>query len=155
MDYKSIGVNLIIAIIVAVITAKLSIKGFYKQEIWLRKENRYSDIINDLSMLQRYYGHVFDKAAGFSELTYMEELLEEEYNISRRQLELISFSQGFILKREVAQILSKLFSSSKDKSSNERMGDYCAYFDRMYSETQEAKVMIIEIANKDLKLNSF
>ena len=48
-------VSIITAIIVSIITAKLTLKYFFRQEIWLRKEKRYTEIIDRLCMLLNYY----------------------------------------------------------------------------------------------------
>ncbi len=152
MDYISLIINLIIAIVVAVITAQLSIKEFYKQEIWLRKEDRYSEIIKDLSILQKYYGDIFDEALGILGANGINDFLENEHKMSIRRLELVVLSQGFILKKEALQTLQQLFISSKTETDDERMGNYVGYFDRMYGETKHAKDEIIKIANEDLGL---
>lgn len=152
MEYIYILINFIIAIIVAVITAKITIREFYSKEIWLRKESRYSQVIEHLSILQKYYGDVFDKFTGASELKTDEDSINKEYITSLRELEIVAFSQGFILAEEVSEILNQLFYSSRNQTSNERMGDMVSYFDRMYCEVRDSKKRIIEIANRDLKL---
>ena len=143
MDYKLIGINFIISIIVAAVTVKLSIFEFYKQQIWLRKETRYNQIIHDISILQKHYGDILDKAMGVQKEGNEDSFLEKEYLSSKRQLELVTLSQGFILDKKVSETLNQLFISAGNKSSDERMGNYFSYFDRMCFETDEARKEII------------
>ena len=87
MDYSSLLINLIIAIIVAVIASNLSLKGFYKQEIWLRKEVKYSQVIDSLSKMQRYYGHIIDDYSDASESNRIKEdvdIREKEFEIGNK-----------------------------------------------------------------------
>ncbi|SEV83095.1 hypothetical protein [[Clostridium] fimetarium] len=155
MDYTSILINLIIAIIVAVLTSNLSLRGFYRQEIWLRKETKYSQIIDSLNKTQRYYWHLIDEHSGCIENENDEEnvereLREEEYILAKRELEMLSSSPVFMLNNEVIDILDELMKSSSTKSEDERNGDWVSYFDRPGYEAKEAKIKIAEIANKDL-----
>ncbi|OZV13474.1 hypothetical protein CIW83_02715 [Tissierella sp. P1] len=154
MEYIYIIVNFIISIIVAVVTAKIAIKDFYRQEIWLRKESKYSEIIGNLSILQKYYGDMFDEFVGESESIVDDDLIKKKYNTSLRELELVTFSNGFMLNPKVSDILSQLFYSARNKTENERMGDFVSYIDRMYGEIRDSKEKIIEIAKKDLKVKN-
>lgn len=161
MDYISILINLFIAITVAVITAvitsKLSLKGFYKQEIWLRKESQYNQIIDSLNKVQRYHWHIIDGEIEHNETDeYKKEtkLRENEYKNEKRELELLSSTPLFMVKVEVMSILEELLKSSNPKTENEIMGDWFSYFDRIGFEAKEAKDKIAEIAYKDLGLNN-
>ena len=154
MDYyTSIVINLIIAIMVAILTSKLSLRGFYRQEIWLRKEMKYSQIIDSLNKIQRYYWHLIDVHSGSKENDEKNvelELREEEYILAKRELEMLSSSPVFMINNEVIDILNGLMKSSNTKSEDERKGDWFSYFDRLGYEAKEAKIRIAEIANKDL-----
>ena len=154
MDYyTSIVINLIIAIMVAILTSKLSLRGFYRHEIWLRKEMKYSQIIDSLNKIQRYYWHLIDVHSGSKENDEKNvelELREEEYILAKRELEMLSSSPVFMINNEVIDILNGLMKSSNTKSEDERKGDWFSYFDRLGYEAKEAKIRIAEIANKDL-----
>lgn len=156
MDYiLSILINLVIAIIVAVMTSNLSLRGFYRQEIWLRKETKYSQIIDSLNKMQRYYWHLIDVHSGSienDEKNVELELREEEYMLAKRELEMLSSSPVFMLNNEVIDILDGLMKSSNKKTEDERNGDWFSYFDRLGYEAKEAKIKIAEIASKDLKI---
>ena len=161
MDYVTFLVNLFIAIIVAVITslmtAKLSLKGFYKQEIWLRKETQYNQIIDSLNKVQRYYWHIIDSYMGIEENEFYKNelsLKEEEFKIAKRELELLSSTPLFMVKSEVIDILGELLKSANTQSKEERMGDWFSYFDRLGFEAKEAKNKIADIAYYDLGIKT-
>ena len=152
MDHVSIVVNLLISIVVAMIAAKLAVKGFYRQEIWLRKEKKYSQIIEALNIVQKHYGDWMDEIMGAS--TREESGLEtiKEYMKSKRELELISQEGFLVINNDIPDILRELFQSSEKMTLNEQQGDAFGYADRMYAETIDAKKEIIRIAKKDLRL---
>ena len=157
MDYFSIIINFVIAIVVAtltaLITARLSIKSFYRQEIWLRKETQYNQIINSLNKIQRYHWHIIDSFMGAEEDEYYKKelrLRENEYLIAKRELEILSSTPLFMVKSEVMDILDKLLKSAGTKTEDERMGDWFSYFDRLGFEAKEAKNRIADIAYEDL-----
>lgn len=153
MDYISILVSLIIAIVVAVVTSNLSLRGFYRQEVWLRKETKYSQIVNSLNKMQRYYWKVNDEHLGVTDSNESDEekeLREREFMFAKRELEELSTSPLFMVNPEVVEILSDLVVSSNSKTTDEISGDWFSYFDRLGYESQEAKTKIAKIANKDL-----
>lgn len=94
MDYISLILNLIISILVAIITAKLSIKDFYKQEIWLRKEERYKSIINELSQIERYFTSQFEIVCGIISSDTDTDLINKKYKTSNYKLEILSTVGG-------------------------------------------------------------
>lgn len=161
MDYISILINLVIAMIVAILTAliaaKLSVKGFYKQEIWLRKETQYNQIIDSLNKVQRYYWHIIDSYMGVEENEFYKNelsLKEEEFKIAKRELELLSSTPLFMVKSEVIDILAELLKSANTQSKEECMGDWFSYFDRLGFEAKEAKNKIADIAYYDLGIKT-
>lgn len=151
MEYFSVLISLIIAIVVAVITSNLSLRGFYKQEIWLRKETKYSQIIDSLSKLQRYYGNIVDDISGNSiSDNIRDEADVGEYKIAKRELELLASSPILMTHKDVSDILNDLVISASTKTKEESSGDYFSYYDRLWFESKEAKIKIAAIANKDL-----
>lgn len=152
MDIVSILVSLGISIIVAIITAKLAVKGFYRQEIWLRKEKKYSKIIEELNIVQKHYGDWMDEIMGYPKSKKVDLEIIKEYRMAERELELISQEGFLVINGDVSDILVELFKSSKNMNLNEQQGDSFGYADRMYVETRDAKIEIINIARKDLRL---
>lgn len=152
MDYISILVNLLISIIVAIIVAKLAIKGFYRQEVWLRKEKKYSQIIEELNIVQKHYGDWVDDIIGSSRGQEYDLETIKEFRKAKRELELISQEGFLVIDNNISDIVGELFASSKNMTANERQGDSFSYADRMYGETRDAKIEIINIARKDLRL---
>jgi hypothetical protein len=159
LDYISILINLVIAIIVAVLTAlitsKLSLKGFYRQEIWLRKETQYNQIIDSLNKIQRYYWHIIYDDTRYNESDEYRkesEIISDEYDTAKRELEMLSSTPLFMVKSEVMGILEEMLKSANTKTEQERMGDWFSYFDRLGFEAKNAKNKIAEIAYKDLEI---
>lgn len=152
MDYISFLINLIIAIVVSIITSYLSLRGFYKKEIWLRKEAKYSQIVDSLNKIQQYYSNIIDDLSGVSQVNESEEdeLNKMEYKIAKRDLEILSSSPMFIIHKDISDILNELVLSSNTMTKEERMGDYFSYYDRLLYEVKQTKRKIAEIANKDL-----
>lgn len=148
MGYLQIGINLSISIIVAIVTANLTIRSFYRQEIWLRKELKYSEIIQEMSVLQTHYSHLFDNMCGCENNI---QILEEEFLAAKIKLELLSINSSLIIKPDVSDIILDLFKSSS-KKGDELKGDYGSYYDRMAYEVKEAMNKIINLAKKDLKI---
>ena len=154
MDYISIIINVTISTFIAIITARLTINGFYKQEIWLRKEERYNSIINELSHMEIYFANLFDIAGGIPHELVDTELAADEYKPASYKLEVRGSMGGFIISQEVAKVLKNLMISSKNKTTEEMQGNYFAYYDRMCAEIAKAKEKVIRIANKDLKIKT-
>lgn len=158
MDYISIGINLGIAIMVAIITSKLALKGFFRQEIWLRKEAKYSQIIDSLNKIQQFYWRMIDESSGEideAEDDLVRQKREEDFKNASREMELLATSPSFIISPKVHDIINDLVESSHTKTSEERMGNWFAYYDRLGYEAKEAKHKITEIAKKDLGIRIF
>lgn len=154
MEKYTIIINIVISIIVAIITAKLSLNGFYKKEIWLRKEKQYTEIISGLSKLQNYYGKLFDFNIHIIDNNPINEDYDTEIGKLLRDLEAISTTPCFILKKEVHLILKELFKSANNRIDDESNGDLVSYFNRMYGEIKDTNKKISELARKDLKIRN-
>jgi len=141
--------NLLVAITVAIITAKLSLNHFYKREIWLRKEAKYSEIVDKLSAILNYKSKEYDIYV-FNEEIDIDKNLEIEYKESLLALEKLRYSTGFIIDSEVNKIIDEMIKDFRIKGENEIQGDLFGHLDRVYSVINDSIPKIIEIANKDL-----
>lgn len=156
MSIHEIGINLIVAIVVAIttasITAWLSLTIFYKKELWLRKEKKYSDIINNLGKSLKEYCDMIDVEIGKRSRNSNG---DDDFNLmvreAVRELELISITPSLTIDNKVRIILDNLLKESEMKG-DELQGNWFPYFDRMYVATKKAMDEIDEIARKDLKI---
>jgi len=143
-------INLIVAIITATITAKLTLNHFFRQEIWLRKEKKYSEIIDRLCMLLNYYEKEWDSTVEMKTIDFTEDFLSE-YKKALTEMEKIRYSTGFIIKPEVNKIIDSVIKDFA-LEGEELQGNYFAHTDRVYSVIKETITKIIVIANTDLKI---
>lgn len=151
MEFDIIFINIFISILVAVITAKLALGGFYKQELWLRKEKKYSEITDKLVLLKKYYGDLFDEFVSNGEIE-RDVSYEEEYKKAKREIELISLGSNLIINESVIERLERLMKASQHQTKNEIQGDIVSYFDRMYGEVEDTRKEIVKLAKKDLNI---
>lgn len=141
------------ACLVAILTASLTLRQFYQQEIWLRKEQRYSEIISILSVILRYNDIKYLIFTNQISSTDYSDELELEYQKAKKELELLRYSSGFVIKPEVNNIINEIWSAYEYKSLREHQGDMEEYIGRIYKEIEQSMSKIIEIANDDLKKN--
>lgn len=151
INVLEVAFSVIIAIITALITAKVALRHFYRQEIWLRKDKKYSEIIDKLCALMNYQDNQWGKFVLNKNNALEEELIEQEYKNAKKDLEKIRFSIGFIINPKVNKIISEMIEDFEIKDINERQGDIGSQIDRVYGVIKEAIEKIIEIANEDLE----
>jgi len=150
MNYAEMIFTLFVSIIVAIITAIISQRNFYKNELWLRKEKAYTNIINNLGVLQKHYSDMLDDAFGIKK--YNSNDSKAEVNSAQRELERISLMPSFIIKSEVQSILEKLFHAASIEVGDEKDGNYFAYYERIHEEIKKSIKRITELARTDLKV---
>ncbi len=143
--------SLFIAIITAIITARLALGHFYRKEIWLRKESKYSEIVNELCKMQQFMEKEYDYYVCGRETDDNYKALRAEYKKAKLELEKIRYSTGFIIKSAVNDVIDQMMKDFENKTDNERQGDYFSYNDRIYGVIKDAISKIIDIANEDLK----
>jgi len=148
-DIYILIINLLVAIITATITAKLALNHFFRQEIWLRKEKKYSEIIDRLCVLLNYYEKIWDSAVEMETINFTEDYLSE-YQKAFTEIEKIGYSTGFIINPEVNEIINSMIKDF-DLEREELQGNHFAYIERIYYVIKETIKKIIVIANADLK----
>lgn len=153
MDILVPVISAVFSILGAYLGVKFSFKEFHKKEIWLRKEEKYTELVNLLSDLNLYYNEQWSYATGEcsdNNKSKVDAKLYEEIPNIKYKLEIIKLSKGFIMNKEVGIIIENLLLELNSKSLNESMGDVFSYVDRVNFAVEKAKDEIIKIANKDL-----
>lgn len=148
--YIQTFITFIISIFLALFTSRISHRFFYKQELWLRKEKRYSDILDSLSILLKHYADLIDESIGIKEYNYRD--CKEVIMKAQQELERLSMMPSFIIDKKVLVILKALFQAASDRIGNEREGDYFSYYERVYGEIKQSIEGIDRLARKDLKV---
>lgn len=148
---SNLTIAIITAIVTAIVTAKLSLGHFYRKEIWLMKESKYSEIINELCKMLQFKEKECDYLLYGEKTDDTFEALNVEYKKAKLELEKIKYSTGFIIKPDVNDVIDKMMKDFEFKTANERQGDFFGYTDRIYGVIKDAISKIIAIANEDLK----
>lgn len=151
-DLYQLAFSLLIALVTAIATATIALKHFYKQELWLRKEEKYSEIVEKMSVLMNYFkwaiGEEIDPRTSEEDgIKYY-----REYKEIRKEIEVLRFSEGFIINFKVTTVLRELISNLQ-RIENEAK-HFFEIFDNSSVITITAINDIIQIANKDLKVMS-
>jgi len=107
--------SLISAVVAALVTAKLALKGFYNQELWLRKETQYSNILNKLGLLYKHYSNRADLEMGVPE-DIMNEIDEKEHKKALKEIEILSVTPSYIINVKVNEVLKNLVLESRKRS---------------------------------------
>lgn len=144
-------INVFLSAGVAILTAWLALKHFYKQEKWLRKEKKYTEIIDSLAIMLKYNDIKYELFTNQIQHESEPPDLEAEYETAKNSLKILRYKTGFLIKREVSEILDDVWKSFQYKTLEERQGNMEAYIARIYNEIDEATQKIIKIAEKDLK----
>ncbi len=140
---------LIVSIITAYITVKLSIKQFYSQRWWEKKAEAYSRIIEHLSYLQYYFGEWLNEIFGTKEMGEKDnERLSEGYRQAKESITKASAIGAYIVSDDTAVALEKLLRElDKENPSGNWMDD----IERCYDSAKECIANIRENAKVDLQ----
>jgi len=145
--------NILLALIVAVVASFLSIKVYTKNELWQKREQKYSELINQLLVMLKYYSDKIDDGHGPS-FTKLNIINENEYENSIYKIELVSLYPAYLLDPKISKMLNNLVSSSKALIGTEALGNRFEYFDRMGAETKSTIEQINTIAKKHLNIKN-
>lgn len=143
--------NVVLSAGVAILTAWLSLKHFYRQEKWLRKEKKYSEIIENLVILLEYFNKEFERATGMTEYIDDNDDFIKNYDNAKREIEKLRHTTGYLINPKVNVILNDMLKQFGFITVNERQGDYAGHMDRVYGVINEALKKIIQLADKDLE----
>lgn len=151
MNVIDVLINILIALVIAIATANLTIKGFYKQEIWLRKERKYSQLIEELCIIHKYFIDIFEEYCTNGAVEVESQISRHEYEIARKNIELINASSGLILDSGISIVIDD-FKKILIMQGDELEGDYFSYYDRVSFELINTIEKIKEVASKDLRI---
>jgi len=146
-------VDLILALIVSVLTAyitvKLSMKQFYSKKWWEKKAEAYSHIIENLSRLQYYFGEWLDAEFNMKQLSKEEgEKLSKEYREAKECVIKAASIGAYIVSDKTAVTLTELLHELQ-KSRTET--DFISYLDKDYGLVKDCIAKVREYARVDLQ----
>jgi len=135
--------------VAAYLTAKWSLKKFYSEKWWERKENAYSDIINALYDLLQYCE--IQREDWLGETGYSDENMKdfgERHSRAFWKIKKATTIGAFVVSHEAEKILIELYKRPQlDWAENPPWE--CYEQERIYY--HEALTRIVEVANRDLK----
>ena len=147
---------LIVSVLTAYVTVRLSLKQFHSQKWWELKSEAYSRIIEHLSYLQYYFGEWFDATTGDKNLSNKsKEELSTGYRQARESIERAAAIGAYIVSADTATALEELMRELNRKdSTGEALGDWIGEpgnVDRCYWLVKECIAKIRECAKSDLQ----
>lgn len=150
---QGILVALIPALIVSTITAffaaRFALSKFYSQRWWEKKAEAYSNILEQLSYLQYYFGVWFNNCLHIGELSSNKKNeLAGEYSKIFESLKRSSAMGSFIISDDASVTLENLLRDLESRSISE---DWARYFDDCYGIVKDSISLLREYAKKDLK----
>lgn len=141
---------LIVSIITAILTVKLSMRQFYSKRWWEKKSEEYSNIIETLYNLEHCYREEFH------ELIYEENVTDKDKERIttdfRKAIESITKATSigsFIISDDAAKALSRLLSGLKEEDPK---GDWFGDMNRHAKLVIKSIEEIRRLAKKDLKI---
>lgn len=146
---KSIIPTIIVAILTAVITVRLSIKQFYSQRWWEKKAEAYSEIIENLSLLQFYFSEMFDEGIGLKKINDAQKNnLFNDYKRAKDSLIKASFIGAYIVSEATHEVIQQLVKDLELKSR-----DFVSDMDRLYGVVKDGLIKLRAQAKADLNLD--
>src|SRR5690348_7803823 len=101
--------GLVISIVTAIITVRLSIRQFQSQKWWERKAEAYSQIMEQLTLLEISYGAWYDDAISVNKLgDERQRALSEEHRKAEEQVRRAAAAGSYIVSPKAALALSEL-----------------------------------------------
>ncbi len=145
-----LSLSLVVSIVTALITVKLSTRQFYSQRWWEQKAESYSKILEDLSRLQYSFGEWIDEESENRKFSdKKKEKLSEDYGQSRETLEKLRAVGAFYISEDAAQILDELFKLLYQADSEE---SWIHMILQSYEAVKECIEKIRKCAKDDLKI---
>lgn len=141
---------LVVSVVTAYITVRLSIKQFCSQKWWEKKAEAYSQILEHLSYLQFYLGQRFNEAVGLEMLEDKDrKSLSEGYSKAKEAVTKAAAIGAYIVTEDTAIVLESLLHELGKKDSK---GDWVGDIDRWYGLVKDCIVKLREYAKADLKV---
>jgi hypothetical protein len=141
--------SLLTAVVAAVITARLSLRKFYSEKWWDRKEKAYTELIEALYDLLQYCEikkEDYGDGGGYTK-DYLEEQ-EKRYSVAYWRIKRAAEIGAFVISPKAAKVLQQLIERPKLEWNSNAPWDI--YADD-YQHYKEALGSIREFARKDLR----
>jgi hypothetical protein len=146
---KGILIGLIPALVVslatALITVRLSLRQFHSQRWWEKRNEAYSQIMEQLSYLVYYYNEWIDEDLGLTEKSEQEKFgLYTKYSKIREDLTRVAAMGSYIVAPTTSEALAKMLIEF-------RKTEYDTNFGAIVSDRYKLVQECIEIVRRDAK----
>lgn len=141
--------GIVSAIIASYLAANWSLRKFYSEKWWERKERAYTEIIDALYDLLQYceiQKEDYGRGTGYSDVKVKE--LEERYSQAFWKIKKATDIGAFVVSSEAESILKELRDRPQLKWNE---NPPCDIFEQDYKYYNDALRRIVEIARSDLK----
>jgi len=150
---KGILIALVPAIVVSVltsyITVRLSLKQFYSQRWWDKKEVEYTQIMRELARLKLCFSGWYADLFYHKVMTKQDsEKLTETYKKASKSLARISAVGTFVISEKAVDALGDLLAQFEEE---EPRGDPYAALERDYKAVEQCIRKVNQCARKDLQ----
>ena len=145
-------VSLVISVITAIVTVRLSLEQFRSERWWEKKTEAYSKIISELSIMFYCLSKWLDGAEGAT--NYSDEFISEftnEYHASKINVEKVIAMGSYIISEKASTLLYDLQKELNWKSPQR---DWHEELERAYTAVKTTISGLRVIAKKDLDLKS-
>ena len=158
MDWKniliSVSLSLIPAVVVAILTVRLSLRQFYSQKWWEKKVEAYSNIIKDLKNFHYCISELYDLETGVKQLNdHRLDTLDRNKRKSFENLKLTALEKNFVISKEAAMELDKFIKKTAYDYPEQDKEPLSEYYGRQYEGIEECLMNFRLYAKKDLKVS--
>jgi len=137
-----------VSILTSYVTVKLSMKQFYSQKWWEKKAEAYSNIIEQLSYLQYYFGEWLDEGVGMKELSDEDrKRLKQGYGQAKEYITKAAAIGAYIVSNNTAKTLEEIVRSLEQNTHGE---DWVSDINTKYGLVEKSITKIREFAKKDM-----
>ena len=144
--------GVIIAVVTAFLTVRLSLRQFYSQRWWERKAEAYSTIVESIYHAKNYVARLLEAEEEGSEVSNERRKQLEEYSMKAyEELNKAASIGAFIISDEAATHISKLLKDLRSEEHDTERSWY-DYLDSKVSILDRSLVKIREYAKKDLEI---
>lgn len=146
---NSVFIPIFLAIISALLTAKVALKSFRSQRWWERKADAYSRIVESLHDLMEYHSAMSDESMTGAERNEAQfAQLRGEYEKAYRDLRKVTGIGAYIISDEVAQVLAAL--DARPRPQWKPAVPPWELYDAEFDAYKTALMQIRQLAKKDL-----
>lgn len=143
---------LIVSIITAYLTVKLSMRQFYSQRLWDRKAELYSLIIENLTNFEYSFNEWLKNFPTGGELAVTDQKrLSEDYRKAKEFITKIAPIARYIISDDAIDAISEILSEFKDYEPNLGWYEYL-YLSRHHRILKECIIDIVKYREEDLKI---